>query len=147
MTISVISSTLASAYVSSPLGPRSLQDNTAGEAGGKTQPTDASATSDTRGASTDGQRDSTNFQARPASGAQAADQGESDDPISRTIKMLEQQLRQVQLQIQRLQASSIPQEQKAAQLQALSGEASTLQSQISALRQKQAEAAKGSITA
>ncbi|OZI23055.1 hypothetical protein CAL26_06115 [Bordetella genomosp. 9] len=144
MTISVISSTLASAYVSSPLGPRSVQENTADAKG---QPVGTAAASGNDAPAADSQRGSTNFQARPAPGAQAADQGESDDPISRTIKMLEQQLRQVQLQIQRLTASSIPQEQKAGQLQALSGEAATLQAQIAALRQQQAEAAKGSITA
>ncbi|HTK01664.1 MAG TPA: hypothetical protein VL522_18695 [Bordetella sp.] len=149
MTISVISNTLHSAYASTLLGPRSVQSNTPAQADDKSaQATDGSNTGGSGGAgATDSQGKSKNFQAKSASGAQASGSSDSSDPISQTLKQLQQQLRQVMAQIQRVQASSVPDEQKAPQLQALNAEAAALQGQIAALLDKQAQAAKGVITA
>jgi chromosome segregation ATPase len=142
MTISVISSTLASSY-STLLGPRTVQNNGAAQADDKTAQAGADAGSTAGGS----QGKPANFKANGASASQASGDSGSSDPVSQTIKQLEQQLRQVMQQIQRLQASSIPAEQKAPQLQALNSEAAALQSQIASLLQQQAEAAKGGVTA
>jgi hypothetical protein len=152
MTISVISNTLASAYASKMLGPRTLQSHTAPDADDKAAQHatagDASRTDGSGTSSADGQARSTNFRTSTGAANQAsASENDGDDPTSQTIKQLERQLRQVLSQIQRLQASSIPNEQKAPQLQALNAEAATLQAQIASLLAKQAQAAKGAITA
>jgi DNA mismatch repair ATPase MutL len=148
MTISVISNTLHSAYASTLLGPRSVQSNTPAQADDKSaQATDGSNTGSGGAGAADSQGKSKNFQAKSASGTQASGSSDSSDPISQTLKQLQQQLRQVMAQIQRVQASPVPDEQKAPQLQALNAEAAALQGQIAALLDKQAQAAKGVITA
>ncbi|WP_176463909.1 FlxA-like family protein [Bordetella genomosp. 11] len=148
MTISVITSTLASAYGSTLLGPRALQNNSTAPDDGKAALNGDASTAGGNGTpSAGGQRTSTNFQARSASATPAPSDSGGDDATSQTIKQLERQLRQVLQQIQRLQASSIPDEQKAPQLQALNAEAATLQAQISALIEQQVQAAKGVTTA
>jgi hypothetical protein len=152
MTISVISNTLASAYASQYLGPRAVQSHTAGQADDKAtqqaSTADASKTDGNGTSSANGQAKSTNFGTKTGAAGQASSSDDSsDDPTTQAIKQLERQLRQVMTQIQRLQASSIPDDQKASQLQALNAEATTIQAQIQALMQKQMEAAKGGVTA
>lgn len=67
----------------------------------------------------------------------------SSDPVAAIIKQMQERLRQVMMQIQRLQASKIPAEQKMQRLRALNDEATQLQQQITqALR-----AARGGISA
>ncbi|CAM3706264.1 FlxA-like family protein [Bordetella bronchialis] len=149
MTISVISSTLGSAYASTLLGPRSVQNNTAAQDGdAATKAGDASQAGSGAASSAGGDAKSRNFSARAAAGGQASSTDtEGGDATTQTIKQLQRQLKQVLLQIQRLQASRIPDEQKAPQLQALNAEAATLQAQIATLIAKQAQEAKGGVTA
>jgi hypothetical protein len=149
MSISVNSSTLASTYASRLLGPSTTQINGGAQDDAKAAQTAANNSKTDGGGATDaaGQGKPANFQARPASGGQPAGDSASNDPVSQLLKQLQEQLRQVLQQIQRLRASSIPDEQKAAQLQALNSEATTLQNQIAQLLQKQMEAAKGVVTA
>jgi predicted nucleic acid-binding Zn-ribbon protein len=84
----------------------------------------------------------------PATAAAApADSETSSDPTTQMLKQLQDQLRQIMDQIKRLQASSVPDEQKMPMLQSLNAEAATIQGQIEALMQKQMQAASGSVTA
>ncbi|MBO1114338.1 hypothetical protein [Bordetella petrii] len=85
---------------------------------------------------------------RPAGAAgAAAPQEQSADPVTEVIKQLQERLRQVMLQIQRLQASRIPEEQKLPQLRALNSQAMQLQQQIAAAQEKALRAASGGISA
>jgi len=86
--------------------------------------------------------------ARPAGATAAAVPEEpSADPVAELIKQLQERLRQVMLQIQRLQASRIPEEQKLPQLRALNSQAMQLQQQIAAAQEKALRAARGGIIA
>ncbi|MBV7486475.1 hypothetical protein [Bordetella sp. BOR01] len=85
---------------------------------------------------------------KPASAAgAAAPQDKSVDPVAEVIKQLQERLRQVMLQIRRLQASKIPEEQKLPQLRALNSQAVQLQQQITAAQEEAMRAARGGITA
>lgn len=85
--------------------------------------------------------------ARPTDGNEAEASDKPEGPIERMLRQLQKQLELVLKQIQRLQASRLPEDQKQAQLRTLSNEAMALQRQIVALQKKQLEARTGSITA
>ena len=80
-------------------------------------------------------------------GEAAAPQERASDPVTEVIKQLQERLRQVMLQIRRLQASRIPEEQKLPQLRVLNSQAVQLQQQIAAAQEQKLRAARGSITA
>ncbi len=80
-------------------------------------------------------------------GEAAAPQERASDPVTEVIKQLQERLRQVMLQIRRLQASRIPEEQKLPQLRVLNSQAVQLQQQIAAAQEQKLRAARGGITA
>lgn len=83
-----------------------------------------------------------------AAGGKKTEEGDKPEgPVERVLRQLQKQLELVLKQIQRLQASRLPDDQKQAQLRTLSNQAMELQRQIVALQKKQLEAQTGGITA
>jgi TolA-binding protein len=122
MTISSIPSAPSAAYDKSSLNVDTRTGTNAGKSNAKGSPS-----------------------ATPA--AASTDTAASSDPTAQTLKQMQDQLRQVMDQIKRLQASSVPDDQKTQMLQSLNAEAGALEGQIQALMQKQAQAASGAVTA
>jgi hypothetical protein len=142
MNISLIASTSGSAY-GSALGPHSTQ---IGQAAEENQAAGQDAQPAADDAAAGGKKTSVHVTisaaGRSAASSKADNDGGGDDPVEQAIKQLEQQLQRVMQQIHQVQASAMPDDQKASQLQTLNAEATQLQAQIQSLRDKQIEAAR-----